>query len=145
MSRKVDDVLNALEVLADVIADRVADRLLMGSRPGWIDQGVSPLGRRRHCAVVRRRIAESAGGAAIIGRRFILSAETLAAEIESMGATTPHRGSPTITEQLKAELWAANGERIDEDKLDDVDRALLKAGARLGPAHPALRSRSRRP
>jgi hypothetical protein len=58
MSRKIDEVVNALEVLADIIADRVADRLLMGSRAGWIDQGSSPLGRRRHCSLVRRRIAE---------------------------------------------------------------------------------------
>jgi hypothetical protein len=69
-----------IEELSDRIAARLAERLRAGE-PGWIQQADSPLGRR-HCAVVRGRLARGEGGASIIGRRHLLSPAALGEEIE---------------------------------------------------------------
>ena len=51
---------------------------------GWIDQQFSPLGRRRHCQAVKRRIAARQPGdvldAAVIGRRYMLTVDALVEE-----------------------------------------------------------------
>ena len=47
------DTLSAfIEQLADLVADRVVERLREGSS-GVVDQTTSPLGRRRHIAAIR--------------------------------------------------------------------------------------------
>lgn len=50
----------------------------------WTDQGRSPLGRRRHVAAVRRRVAAGDAGAAMVGRRALLSANALAEELATL-------------------------------------------------------------
>lgn len=63
---------------------------------GYIDQRSSPLGRRKHCAAVRRRVAAGDEGAAIVGRHFMLSPDALRDElrIESEPANTTGPARP---------------------------------------------------
>lgn len=82
-TRSIIDV----EALADLIADRLEQRLRTGA--GWIDQQSSPLGSRRHRACVRRRVQAGETGAAIVGRRFLLSAAALAEELARVSRTDP--------------------------------------------------------
>ena len=76
-----DELAAAFRVLADAVADRVIERLRGGVSPSWTDQRASQLGVRRHCSAVRRRIANAEGGAAIVGRQFLLDPEALAQEL----------------------------------------------------------------
>ncbi len=71
-----------LDGLADAIAERVVERLGAGAH---VDQSRSPLGSRRHHAAVRRRLARGLPGAAIVGRRHLLSSEALAEELARAG------------------------------------------------------------
>lgn len=64
-----------LRVAADAIDDIARENEL--SHADWIAQDSSPLGRRRHCAAVRARVARGQAGAAIVGRRHLLSPEAL--------------------------------------------------------------------
>ncbi len=70
-------VLRAAADEAERIASEQADH-----RAEWVDQHGSQLGRRRHCARVRARVAAAEGGASIQGRRFLLSQEAYAQELE---------------------------------------------------------------
>jgi len=76
MSSPAEDVLGPL---ARLIARAVVEEL----RPKgeWVDQHESELGPRLHCAAVRRRRAEGLGGAAIKGRRHLLTREALQEEM----------------------------------------------------------------
>jgi hypothetical protein len=47
---------------------------------GFIDQRTSPAGTRTHMAMTRRRVQAGLPGAAIVGRRFLLSPEALQEE-----------------------------------------------------------------
>lgn len=82
----------ALRVLAREIAREVVSELRAGELD-MIDQSASPLGRRRHIAAVRARVASGAPGAAIIGRRYLLSREAIEAELvrvsKSKGSKRP--------------------------------------------------------
>jgi hypothetical protein len=60
---------------------RIVARELRGEDPRLIDQAFSQLGRRRHIAAVRRRLAEGKPGASVVGRRFLLSQEAHAEEL----------------------------------------------------------------
>lgn len=62
-----------LEQLADLVAERVVERLRAGEHAGWLDQSASSLGRRRHIEAVRRRVAARDTGAVQLGRRYLLS------------------------------------------------------------------------
>lgn len=53
-------------------------------RRDHVDQRSSPLGSRRHCAAVKRRVAAGDEGAAIVGRKHLLSREALAAELAAL-------------------------------------------------------------
>jgi hypothetical protein len=70
-----------LEALADQVAAKVVQQLTAGSLPGFVDQGGSPLGRRKHIKAVRRLVAADAPGAAIVGRRYLLSKDALVQEL----------------------------------------------------------------
>lgn len=76
--------VKSLEILADELVERIATAVaekLRGGAAGFIDQSSSPLGARRHCAAVRRRIGRGETGAAVVGRRHLLSADALAQEL----------------------------------------------------------------
>lgn len=73
---------DALEVLGNAIGDRVAAKIQNSST--YISQRESPLGRYRHCAAVRRRIAElpeAEWECAIVGRFHYLTPEGLRQEL----------------------------------------------------------------
>jgi hypothetical protein len=54
-----------------------------------IDQRASGLGERRHCRIVRDRIARKMGGAWIVGRRCYLSPAALDEEREKLSTRKP--------------------------------------------------------
>jgi hypothetical protein len=74
-----------MEDFFDRLATALAARVAGDIRDEWIDQQHTPLGRNRHCAVVRRRIAEaepgSDPGAQRIGRRYLLTTTALREEM----------------------------------------------------------------
>jgi hypothetical protein len=63
-------------------------------RRAWIDQVASQLGRRRHVAAVRRRLAAGDGSASMIGRRALLSPEAHDEELAAL-AERPARREKT--------------------------------------------------
>jgi hypothetical protein len=108
--------VTALDSLIDEIADRVAARVaerLRAGEPGMIDQSASPLGRRRHCAAVRRLVARGEPGAAIVGRRHLLSREALADALARCGkaAAAPVQQGGGVRDELERELRMVKGGR----------------------------------
>lgn len=97
----------ALALLAREIAREVVAALRAGEAPGMVDQSASPLGRRRHIAAVRRRVGAEEGGAAIVGRRHLLSREALEAELAAV-AKRP-RKAKTAPVDVLAELRTRYG------------------------------------
>jgi hypothetical protein len=73
-------LLPLFDALAEAVAAKVVEQLRAGD-VGMIDQTKSPLGGRRHIAAVRRLVAAGEHGAAIVGRRYLLSKERLDAEL----------------------------------------------------------------
>lgn len=71
-------------------------------RADWIDQHSSPLGPRRHCAAVRRRVQTGDGSAAIVGRRLLLSEDAIALELGKLGKGTARKRS--VADELREEL-----------------------------------------
>jgi hypothetical protein len=85
----------------ELIAAAVVDKLRAGTVPGWIDQGASSLGRRRHIAAVRRRVQAGEGGAVQLGRRYLLGKEAHDAELNGLGAGA---STDETEEQIAREL-----------------------------------------
>ena len=82
------------EALADAVAERVVRRLTAETAT-WTDQTRSPLGRKRHCLAVRRRIDQCEGGAHVVGRKHLLSKDALAAELQDLSTRKrPSRAKP---------------------------------------------------
>lgn len=101
-----------LDELAERLAARVAERL-RASEPNMVGQSGSPLGARRHCAAVKRRLARGEPGAAILGRRHLLTAEALGEELRRASARKePGREAPatSVRAELLAELELARRE-----------------------------------
>jgi hypothetical protein len=92
---------HVLDELAQRIGAVVVERLRAGE-PGMMDQSASPLGSRRHCAAVKRRIARGERGAALVGRKHLLSPEALSEEL----GRASKREVPATTEPggVRAEL-----------------------------------------
>ncbi len=60
-----------------------------------VDQSRSPLGRRRHCAAVRRMVAEGDARAAVIGRKHLMTEDALRAELSRVSLAPPaNDGTP---------------------------------------------------
>jgi hypothetical protein len=109
------DVNPLLDGLVDLIVARVLQQLRGQVGSDWIDQTSSPLGRRRHCATVRRRLEQSLPGAAIVERAHRLTREALDEELAALSqAHVPTRietECPGVTDELTRELRAAGGGR----------------------------------
>jgi hypothetical protein len=73
------------------IARAVVAELRAGATNGMVDQAGSALGRRRHIAAVRRRVAAGDAGAVVLGRNYLLSQEAHAEEIRRIAATPKKR------------------------------------------------------
>jgi len=78
-----------------------------------VDQTTSPLGQRRHCAAVKRRIAAGDEVAAIVGRRHLLSQQALANELAALSAKPRKaQAAPTVgPDALRAKLGLVAGGR----------------------------------
>ena len=95
-----------LRELEAILEDRRVDHV------DWIDQTQSTLGPRRHCKAVKARIAARLPGAALVGRRHLLSPAALA---ETLSSTRSKPNAPAEAEQpasVAAELEAALGLRV---------------------------------
>lgn len=95
-----------IDALAERLAPKVAEILRREQRaPELVSQTDSPLGPRRHCAAVRRRMGAGEGGASKVGRRYLLTREALAEELHRLGQSEPQpRPEPDADEQLAQEL-----------------------------------------
>lgn len=103
-------VLDALlDELADAVARRVLDGLRAGADPQWVDQHRSALGPRRHAAAVRRRVGAGEAGAAIVGRRLLLTPAALAEELKPKRRArkaTPAEDTAALAAELGLKLVA---------------------------------------
>lgn len=95
-----------LERLANLVADRVVQKL-RAANDDMIGQEQSPLGRRRHCAAVQRRVAAGLAGAAIVGRRHLLTQAALNEELSRPGRTAKESATPKEEPNIADELSAA--------------------------------------
>jgi hypothetical protein len=89
-------VLRAAADECDAIAAEAS-----AERAEWIDQRHSPLGPRRHCKAVQRRVADGSRDAAIVGRRQLLSQSALTEELSRKPSKSPRE---SVGDQLRAEL-----------------------------------------
>jgi hypothetical protein len=100
------DLTPLLEAFADMVADRVVQKL-RATNDGMIGQEQSPLGRRRHCAAVQRRVASGQMGAAIVGRKHLLTQAALSEELARLGPASKKAiafETPSIGDQLSASI-----------------------------------------
>jgi len=104
-------LVQALRLLADVLETESSEPAVVV----WIDQTTSPLGRRRHCATVRRRLEQGLPGAVVVGRAHRLTREALDEELTAVSrAHVPTRvetESPTVVDELQRELRLVGGKR----------------------------------
>ena len=84
----LEDVLRAF---ARLVAAEVVRELRSGPSD-LVSQSASPLGKRRHCAAVRERVARGDAGGCIVGRVFYLSPAALREELAKGKA--PKRRAP---------------------------------------------------
>jgi hypothetical protein len=106
----------ALRLVRAVGATLVAElealaRESANARSTWTDQAASPLGRRRHVAAVRRRIAAGEPGAALVGRSAMLSPEALSEELARLSKRSVRKPKSAaapkaedVTERLERRL-----------------------------------------
>lgn len=77
----------ALETLVRLIARAVVAELKTAdSHADMVDQTRSPLSSKKHCAMVRARLARNAGGAAIAGRKHLITRAALQEELDALSA-----------------------------------------------------------
>lgn len=103
--------------MAEELAPLVAQH--MGAPASWIDQKDSPLGRNRHCAAVKRMVAEGKDGAAIVGRRCLLTPAALKDEMQRrmIHPKPPVKADPPVPkseedvmcDELRARVRSAGG------------------------------------
>lgn len=110
-----DELAAAIQTLAGAIAAAVVRELRAPGEDQWVAQNDSPLGSRRHNAAVRRRLASGEGGAAALGRRFLLSKEALAEELGRRPTQKRKSGAPSASkgdsfEDLKQRLRAVGAD-----------------------------------
>ena len=110
--------MSALRDLARVLraaADEAEaiDREQRAERRDWVDQSASPLGRRRHVAAVKRRLDRGLEGAAMVGRRALLSSAALDEELALLSKgpkkTTAPAEADDVTSRLERRLGLVQG------------------------------------
>jgi hypothetical protein len=104
------DLARVLRAAADEA--EAIDREQRAERRDWVDQVSSPLGRRRHVAAVKRRIDRGLEGAAMVGRRALLSAAALEEELALL-SKGPVKAKATkaddVTSRLERRLGLVGG------------------------------------
>lgn len=122
-----------VDEFAELVAHKVYTRLQQGT-PGMVDQSNSPLGRRRHCSAVRRRQAEGKPGAAVVGRRHLLTREALAEELARLGKHHEQRHEPakpgSVADELRREL--AELDRLRQSGMSERDITSVALGRSPG-------------
>lgn len=96
----------------------------------WVAQQGSPLGNRRHCAIVRRRAARGDLGAVVDGKRFLLSREALREEMQGLGRTTEAPRAPEPDMDRAKDDVSAVRQRL-RDKWDGKTQAQESVRGRL--------------
>jgi hypothetical protein len=92
------------EDLEVIVARAVRKALATAETDGMKPQQGSPLGPRRHCEAVRRRLAAGLPGAAHVGRRYLLTPDALAEELSRTSAATAHPRADDAGAKLRREL-----------------------------------------
>jgi hypothetical protein len=106
--------LGALAEILEAAARRARelDAEARAGRRDWIDQSTTALGRRRHCRIVRDRIARGVDGASIVGRRYLLSPDAHDEEIEALAERSAKVPKPESTsERIERRLSLVGGAR----------------------------------
>ncbi len=95
------DLTELVQEFARIVAREIA-AIQRDGQAEMIDQTTSPLGARRHCSAVRRRLACGKPGAAIVGRKHLLSSTALDEELQGLSPKLelPFRTKSTIAEDL---------------------------------------------
>jgi hypothetical protein len=96
------DLTNLVQEFARIVAREIV-AIQRERQSEMIDQNSSPLGVRRHCSAVRRRLACSKPGAAILGRKHLLSSAALDEELKGLA---PKSGLSSQTKSTIAEELA---------------------------------------
>lgn len=102
------DLARVLRAAADE-CDRCAQERA-SERFDWVEQGTSPLGRKRHCAAVRRLVGAGHDGAAIVGRRHLLSPSALREVLGESGRASAAPAQPSVAQELERRLRLVGGE-----------------------------------
>lgn len=122
-SRAAEALLTAIKPFARLVARELLEEL-RGYDTSWVEQSASELGPKKHCAAVRRRIAERKPGARINGRRFLLSQEAM---VEELGLESERRcRRPGVKKTVPS---IAPGAPANDSETGDLDQTLL---AKLG-------------
>jgi hypothetical protein len=100
----------ALEETVDRLLE-VAEHTPQNDTHEWVDQAHSALGPRRHCAAVRRRLADGKKDAEIIGKTHRLRADAYAEERAFIGQGLARCAVPNDSEEEAA--YQALRKRID--------------------------------
>lgn len=107
MAPSASEILRALAASERKAAEAKATELerqaseLESRGADMVDHRNSQLGARRQCEIVRRRIERGQGGAAIVGRRHLLSREAITEELEKLSEKKRNRVTqPKATDQL---------------------------------------------
>lgn len=101
--RAILDELREIRRSCETLIDRIETE--PDETAGMIDQRGSALGPRRHCSVVRRRIALSKPGAFVVGRMHLLTGEAYVEELAYETGSRP--GLASCTPSNNAEEDAA--------------------------------------
>lgn len=117
MSEATDiaDILRGLRALK-----RLVEGETRGVDPRWVDQANSTLGRRTHIEAVKRRLNEARAkginprelGAAVDGRRYLLSQESMAEELGNREAAGIVKARARKAARELAEAEANAGESL---------------------------------
>jgi len=141
-----DEALVALVVqLFNHLGDRVADQVVKRLRAhdqNMVTQAESPLGSRRHCAAVQRRVAAGLPGASIVGRKHFLTHEALQEELSRL---RPRNGSAAVdaAPNIADELSTAIAQAKPSGNLSAIDK--LKGSRRHHPSSSNTSTRNGTP
>lgn len=110
-----DELAAALTVLAEVVAEKVAERLTANDGADLFDQQSAPVPARTFCALARARLTRGAGGVFRKGRLWLMSSAALTEEMElrerarKAKASCEAKSPTTAAGALEAELDGSRG------------------------------------
>lgn len=90
--------------LIDALAEAIVTKLRSASDDGWVAQEESRLGRNKHCAAVRRRVAAGDIRAAMANGRFLLTREALNEELRGPAVAKPLAKTEPASDGIEARI-----------------------------------------